>query len=61
MLVYTTFLNLILRSEKLMGAFIIIEIVQNKSSLLLKIIFKTTQTLQIFMINIKTDFIYKKL
>ncbi len=34
-------------------------VVQNKSSLLLKIIYKNTQTIQLFTMNIKTKTIYK--
>ncbi len=34
-------------------------VVQNKSSLLLMIILKNAQTLQLFTVNIKTEIVYK--
>jgi hypothetical protein len=35
-------------------------VIHNKSSLLLKIIFKNTQTLKLFTENMKTEIIYKR-
>jgi len=37
----------------------IVDVVQNKSSLLLKIILQNMQILQLFTINMKTESIYK--
>jgi len=37
----------------------IVDVVQNKSSLLLKIILQNMQILQLFTINMKTENIYK--
>ncbi len=37
------------------------QVVQNKSSLLPKVILQTTQTLQLFATNIKTESVYKSL